>query len=311
MIPGAVYLPVPSGEPAKSFRHYRRVIDALIRIDRGRPLVLVAVGGGSTGDLGGFAAATYRRGIPYIQMPTTLLAMVDASIGGKTGINHPGAKNMIGAIWQPSVVLADLDRLTTLPARQLASGLVEVVKHALIRDSDFFDRLERDALSRRAIYDVRGGLLRDSVVRSVEIKGAVVAKDARETKGVREELNLGHTLGHAIEAVCGYRGVTHGEAVTVGIIAALRISEGRFGFRGCDRVEAVFSALGFPTRIMEGRGLTPKRLLEATRLDKKRRTGALRMTLLKSIGKAVIVDGITDREFRDVCSALIPSPGRP
>lgn len=296
--PKPASLALPSGEPCKSFAVFRRVIDFVIRHDDGSPLVLVAFGGGSVGDLTGFAAATYRRGIPFVQMPTTLLAMVDASVGGKTAINHPLAKNMIGAFHQPDAVLADLERLATLPTRELRSGLAEVVKHGLIADTLLFSRLEREPT---AFARGERDALAFAVERSVRVKARVVGQDERESRGIREVLNFGHTLGHAIEAVKRFRGVTHGEGVAVGMVAAAIVSEKLLGFTGRARVESLVKSLGLPTRL---KGLSARKLIEATRKDKKRRTGKLRMTLLKEIGSTAVLDNIDEHLLLEAAREL-------
>ncbi len=297
-IPGWRLLKLPGGEPSKTFASWRRILDACIALDDGSPLALVALGGGAVGDAVGFAAASYRRGVPFVQAPTTLLAMVDASVGGKTAINHPRAKNMIGAFHQPYAVVADLDRLGTLPARQFRSGLAEVIKHGIIGDPTLFARMERAPGDfRRA--DAPGVSI--AVERSVRLKAAVVARDERETKGVREALNFGHTLGHAIEAVHNYKGWLHGEAVAVGLVAAARISAQLVGFRDADRVESATAALGLPVRL---RGESATKLLAATRLDKKRRTGRLRLTLVDRIGRFRVVDGVDDKLFLSIACEL-------
>lgn len=297
-LPGWTALKLPGGEAAKTFASWRRILDACVARDDGSPLALVAFGGGAVGDAVGFAAACYRRGIPFVQAPTTLLAMVDASVGGKTAINHPRAKNMVGAFHQPRAVVADLDRLATLPRRQLLSGMAEVVKHGVIGDSALLKRIEREPRS-FTVHDGAG--IGYAVERSVRLKASIVARDEKETRGVREALNLGHTLGHAIEAVHGYRGWLHGEAVAVGLVAAARISERILGFRDAQRVEAVTAAIGLPVRL---RGESAARLLAATRLDKKRRTGRLRMTLMERVGSFRVIDGIDERLFVEIARCL-------
>jgi 3-dehydroquinate synthase len=289
---------LPAGEMAKTFSTWKQILDVLVEEDQGSPLLLVAYGGGAVGDVVGFAAASYRRGIPFLQVPTTLLAMVDASVGGKTAINHPNAKNMIGAFHQPVAVIADLDRLATLPAREFRAGLAEVVKHGLIGDIRLFHALE----SRPADFasSDRSGV-RLAVERSVRLKADVVRRDERETRGVREILNLGHTLGHAIESLHRYKGIRHGEAVAIGTCAACRVSRDLLGFSETARVESVISALGLPTRL---HGESAAKLLAATRFDKKRRSGRLRMTLLKAIGKPEVVDGIDERVLGAAARAI-------
>ncbi len=297
-LPGATYVPLASGEPAKTFSSWRALIDRLIGGDTGAPLLLVAYGGGTTGDVTGFAAATYRRGVPFVQVPTTLLAMVDASVGGKTAIDHPKAKNMIGAFHQPVAVVADIDRLATLPGRHFRAGLAEVVKHGVLGDHVLFGRME----SRPQDYaEWRGRGVDEAVERSVKLKARIVEEDERETKGVREFLNLGHTLGHALEAVRGFRGLLHGEAVAIGMVAAARISERLTGFGEAARIEALLARFGLPVRIG---GDSARSLIAAARLDKKRRTGRLRMTLVKAIGCVTVVDGIDERLFAEVCRGM-------
>lgn len=291
-------LSLPGGEASKTFASWRRILDRLIALDDGSPLTLVALGGGAVGDVVGFAAATYRRGIPFVQAPTTLLAMVDASVGGKTAINHPSAKNMIGAFHQPRAVLADLDRLRTLPARQFRSGLGEVVKHGVIGDADLFRQLERQPAA--FLTSVAPGIAL-AVERSVRLKADVVRRDERETKGIREFLNLGHTLGHAVETITHFKGYLHGEAVALGLVAAARISENLLGFKEADRVENVTASLGLPVKL---KGESARALLAATRLDKKRRTGRLRMTLVKKIGRVTVVDGVDEKLFVEIARGM-------
>lgn len=295
---GARRFALPPGERAKSFPAFARLIDALVAADDGSPLVLGAFGGGAVGDVVGFAAATYRRGIPFLQMPTTLLAMVDAAVGGKTAINHAAGKNLIGAFHQPVAVLADLDRLRTLPGRELRAGLAEVVKHGLIGDPTLFAALERRP---EDFLAWNGPGIALAVERSVRLKAAVVRRDERETRGVRECLNLGHTLGHAVETVHGHRGILHGEAVALGIAAALRVSERLLGFAETERAEAALAALGLPIRL---RGESARALLAAARRDKKRRTGRIRMTLLDRIGGFRVVDGIAESLFLEAARAI-------
>lgn len=285
-------LALPSGEPAKTFGSFRKVIDFLIENDDGSPLSLVAYGGGSIGDVVGFAASTYRRGIPFVQMPTTLLAMVDASVGGKTAINHPLAKNMVGTFHQPSVVIADLDLLRTLSPRQFRSGLAEVIKHGLIGDPKLFAMMEKNP---EDFLRWDGAGIAIAVERSVRLKARIVMQDERETKGIREALNFGHTLGHALESYHGYRKHTHGEAISIGMAAALRLSEKLLGFSEVERAESLLEKIGLPVRLT---GENAARLLDYTRRDKKRRTNALRMTLIESIGKIRVVDGIDERLLR-------------
>ncbi len=282
---------VEPGEPSKTLRNWEAVLDRLVALEDGtvRSLFLVNLGGGVVGDLGGFAAACYRRGIPFVQVPTTLLAQVDSSVGGKTGVNHPGGKNLVGAFHQPRVVVADLDTLKTLDRREIRSGLVEVIKYGLIRDAGFFALLEEN-LSRILALD--GVLLPEVVGRSCEIKAEVVGRDVREERGLRTLLNLGHTFGHAVEAATAYGRFTHGEAVGIGILCAARLSillgllpEDRYG-----RILSLLERLGVPTRAS---GVDPARVWEAMKRDKKFVRGRNRFVLLEEIGRARVVEGVS------------------
>ncbi|MBE0615045.1 MAG: 3-dehydroquinate synthase [Burkholderiales bacterium] len=271
------------GERYKDWTTLNRIYDALLEHRCDRKTALIALGGGVIGDLGGFAAATYMRGIPFIQVPTTLLAQVDSSIGGKTGINHPLGKNMIGAFYQPRVVLADIAVLASLPPRELSAGLAEVIKHGLVRDEAFVSWLEQNVERLRACEP---DALAHAVRRCCEIKAAVVAEDERET-GVRALLNFGHTFGHAIESGLGYGNWLHGEAVAAGMVMAANLSR-RMGFiaqADLDRIVALLKRAGLPT--MQP-GIAPARLLELMALDKKTEGGQLRFVLLDRIGAASI-----------------------
>ena len=271
------------GERYKDWATLNRIYDALLEHRCDRKTALIALGGGVIGDLAGFAAATYMRGIPFIQVPTTLLAQVDSSIGGKTGINHPLGKNMIGAFYQPRVVLADTAALASLPPRELSAGLAEVIKHGLIRDESFVDWLEQNVERLRAC-DTEA--LAHAVRRCCEIKAEVVAEDERET-GVRALLNFGHTFGHAIESALGYGNWLHGEAVAAGMVMAADLSR-RLGFiaqADLDRIVSLLNRAGLPT--MQP-GIAPERLLELMALDKKTEGGQLRFVLLDRIGAASI-----------------------
>ena len=297
-IPGARKLKLPSGEKAKTFSSYRKILDLLIKSDTGHPMVLIAFGGGAVGDVVGFAAATYRRGIPFLQVPTTVLAMVDASVGGKTAINHPDAKNMIGAFHQPEAVLADLNNLKTLPVRQIRSGLVEVLKHGLIADKKLFEEFEKDPAPLLA-WD--SSQLENAIAKSVRIKGQIVAKDALEKLGIREFLNLGHTLAHAIESVHNYRGFTHGEAVSIGLVAAGLVSKSLLNFQETERIEGALANFGLPIKLS---GESSKALILATKKDKKRRTSKLRMTLLTKIESPCVKDNIAESTLATIAKKL-------
>jgi 3-dehydroquinate synthase len=287
---------VPAGENSKSLRQVSRVLERLPAMKLDRKSFVVALGGGVVGDLAGFVAATYLRGIPFIQIPTSLLAMVDSSVGGKTGVNLPQGKNLVGAFHQPRLVLADIGTLATLPARELRAGFAEVIKTAAIRDAKFFAWLEQNyrkvlALDAQAVARV--------VRRCCEVKADVVSRDERES-GLRAILNFGHTIGHAMEALADYRGLLHGEAVAIGMIAAAELSVRCAGLKVSEagRIQQLIAGSGLPTRLGEGYGMPD--LLAAMKLDKKASAGRLRFVLLDRLGHAVVSDAVTDREIREV-----------
>ncbi|MDR2239181.1 MAG: 3-dehydroquinate synthase [Zoogloeaceae bacterium] len=289
---------LPDGEQHKNGRTLDRIYDALLQNRCERATTLIALGGGVIGDLAGFAAATYQRGIPFIQAPTTLLAQVDSSVGGKTGINHPLGKNMIGAFYQPRLVLADTDTLKTLPERELSAGLAEVIKYGLIRDLPFLDWLE-DNMARLRGRDA--GALSHAIERSCINKAEIVAEDETES-GVRALLNLGHTFGHAIEAGLGYGAWLHGEAVAAGTVMAAELSR-RLGWLNeadVSRIAALFEQAGLPVR---GPALSADRYLEWMALDKKVAAGKLRLVLLEALGKAVIRDDAPESAIRAAIEA--------
>jgi 3-dehydroquinate synthase len=275
---------LPDGEEYKCMATLMQIFDALLgaRFDRG--VTLIALGGGVIGDITGFAAACYQRGVPFIQIPTTLLAQVDSSVGGKTGVNHPLGKNMIGAFHQPQCVIADTDVLNTLNERELRAGIAEIIKYGLICDAEFFLWLESniDRLSAR-----EPEALAYAVERSCRDKAAVVAADERES-GVRALLNFGHTFGHAIETGMGYGAWLHGEAVAAGMCAAAELSarEGLLAPADARRAVELIARAGLPGRLP--REIDPDRFLELMAVDKKVQAGKLRLILLKSIGAAVV-----------------------
>jgi 3-dehydroquinate synthase len=277
-----IVLLVPEGEESKSLREAERLWDAFLAhgLDRSSPVV--AVGGGVVGDLAGFAGAAFMRGLPVIQVPTTLLAQVDASVGGKVAVNHPRGKNLIGAFHQPRLVLIDPEALRTLPEREYRSGLAEVVKTGAALNADLFAALESglDQLRRRDAT-----LLGDVVATCCTEKARIVERDEREETGLRMVLNYGHTVGHALEALSGYRRWLHGEAVAIGLTAAGRIAA-RIGWtdaRTAERQEALLRGVGLPTRFS---GLDPRALVDALRHDKKARDGRVPFVLLRSVGQA-------------------------
>ena len=271
------------GERYKDWVTLNRIYDALLEHRCDRKTTLIALGGGVVGDLTGFAAATYMRGVPFIQVPTTLLAQVDSSIGGKTGINHPLGKNMIGAFYQPRLVLADTEVLKSLPAREFSAGMAEVIKHGLVRDAAFFSWLEQNM---EALLAGDPQALAHAVRRCCEIKAAVVAEDERET-GVRALLNFGHTFGHAIESCLGYGEWLHGEAVAAGMAMAAELSYrmGNIARADVNRVVALLKRARLP---VTQPGLASGRLLESMAVDKKTEGGKLRFILLDRIGAASI-----------------------
>lgn len=275
---------LPAGEAAKSVEVASRGWDALLAAGLDRGSTVVALGGGAVGDLAGFVAATYMRGVNFVQLPTTLLAQVDASIGGKTAIDHPRAKNLVGAFHQPRLVLVDPVTLTTLPEREFRSGLAEVVKHGIVLDADYFGDLEkcREALLARDIET-----LTRVVAGSCRLKANVVERDEQEAE-LRAVLNYGHTIGHAVEAVTGYARWTHGEAVSLGIAAEARLAE-RLGVasRGtADRQIELLRAVGLPVR---DSGAAPSAVLEALGRDKKAREGRVPFVLAPEIGRFTVV----------------------
>lgn len=283
---------LPDGEAYKNWKTLNTIFDALLKGHCERSSTLIALGGGVIGDMAGFAAACYQRGMPFIQIPTTLLAQVDSSVGGKTAINHPLGKNMIGAFHQPRLVLADTESLTTLPERELRAGLAEVVKYALIRDPAFMEWLE---IHLEALLNKEAAALEYAVYRSCLHKAEIVARDERE-RGERALLNLGHTFGHAIEAELGYGVWLHGEAVAVGMLMAAELSADlRWLTRNdVERIERLFVRIGLP---VNGPAIPVDRYLELMWRDKKVRAGKMRLVLLKRIGEAVVTDTITTAEI--------------
>jgi 3-dehydroquinate synthase len=281
-------LSVPAGEASKCATQAERLWNELARLKVDRKSVIVAVGGGVVGDLAGFVAATFGRGLAFVQIPTTLLAQVDSSVGGKVGINLPAAKNMVGAFWQPVGVLIDLDVLKTLPEREYRSGLAEVVKYGVILDADFFTYLEQHAEELNA-RDPRA--LEHVVARSCRLKADVVESDEREETGLRAVLNYGHTFCHAIEAVTGYGPYLHGEAVAIGMICASRLAEllGRIGPEITQRQQALLSRLGLPTAAPQ---LDQNQLLAAMQHDKKAEAGRLKFVLPSKLGHVEVVAGV-------------------
>jgi len=275
---------IADGERHKTLDTFAEIQQALVERRAARDAVIIALGGGVVGDIAGFAAACYQRGVDLVQVPTTLLAQVDSSVGGKTGVNLPGGKNLVGAFHQPRCVVSDTATLATLDPREVRAGFAEVVKYGLIGDPDFFDWLEANLA---ALLDLDDDALGVAVVRSCERKAALVVADERES-GVRALLNLGHTFAHAIETGTGYGAWLHGEAVAAGIVLAARMSH-RMGWlagQDCERIERLFLRAGLPVRAPAA--LSPERMLELMSVDKKIRRGRLRLILLREIGDAVM-----------------------
>ena len=288
---------IPDGEQHKNWDTLNDVLTRLLELKVDRTTPIVALGGGVVGDLAGFAAAIYQRGIPYVQVPTTLLAQVDSSVGGKTAVNHRLGKNMIGAFHQPVAVLIDTGCLATLPAREVTAGLAEVVKYGAIRDAAFFDWLERNM---RALREREDDALAHAIHESCRVKAEIVAADERET-GERALLNFGHTFGHAIETATGYGTWLHGEAVGTGMLLASRLSERVCGLPAAERsrVEALVAAAGLPTVAPK---LALDRWLDLMGRDKKVERGRMRFVLLERLARAVVRADVDERDLAAVLS---------
>ena len=285
---------VRAGEASKTLSEAEAICGRMIEAGLDRSSFVVALGGGMVGDLAGFAAAIYHRGIPCVQIPTTLLAQVDSSIGGKTAVNTAAGKNLIGAWHQPALVISDVDTLATLAPREWRQGFAEIVKHAVIRDAEMFGMLER--FDRKELAPL--------VRRNVEIKAAIVAADERETTGERALLNFGHTIGHAIERAGEYRDFLHGEAVSLGIVAACEISVRKAGLSGLERTKIVQALESFelPTRVPAD--FPKEKILEAIRFDKKFARGEVRFVVVPAIGAARLATDVTMDDIALAVSAL-------
>ena len=288
------------GEQTKTLRTLEVLYDWLAEGRAERTDVVVALGGGVVGDLAGFLAASYLRGMPLVQVPTTLLAQVDSSIGGKTGANHPKAKNLIGAFYQANLVVVDPSALTTLPAREFRGGLGEVVKYGVILDAELFDLIE----DKQADILKQGGPVVDHIVaRCADLKVQVVGEDEREA-GLRMILNFGHTIGHAIEAATNYEALLHGEAVAIGMSGAAQIAVrmGMFDAASCQRLQALLKSLGLP---YAARGLAWELVRDATALDKKTRSGRINWILPTAIGTVEVCDTVPDEIVEQVLQTLL------
>jgi len=294
---GVKVIPIvlPDGEAYKNAETLNKIYDVLLQNRCERSTTLIALGGGVIGDLTGYAAATYLRGVPFIQIPTTLLSQVDSSVGGKTGINHPLGKNMIGAFYQPQVVLADIDTLKTLPPREFSAGMAEVIKYGLIRDSDFFDWLEANIDALMALDEVA---ISEAIYRSCQNKAEVVARDEHES-GERALLNLGHTFGHAIENAMGYGVWLHGEAVAAGTMLAADLSL-RMGWLTQAEVKRMYDLLTKARLPLDAPKLGVDKYLDLMQLDKKVADGKIRLILQQGIGKSVITSDYDAEKLRAV-----------
>lgn len=297
---------VPAGEPSKSMTVAEQVCEAMAGARHDRSSVVVALGGGVIGDLAGFVAAIYYRGIPFVQLPTTVMAQVDSAVGGKTGVNLRKAKNLVGSFHQPSLVIADIDTLLTLPDRALYEGFAEVIKHGIIRDRNFFFRL---AGFRRELDTIRGGspdhsALAAVIQRNVEIKAAIVSEDEHETRGIRALLNFGHTIGHAIEAVAGYGELLHGEAISLGMVAAANLSVSHAGLPEAERdaIHEMLRCYELPTR--PEKPLNVAAIMEALLLDKKFASGEVRYVLTPSIGSSGVYRTVRVEDIRWAIESL-------
>lgn len=290
---------LPDGEQHKTLASVERVWDGMLAAGFNRRVTVIALGGGVIGDMTGFAAACYQRGVAFIQMPTTLLSQVDSSVGGKTGVNHPRGKNMLGAFWQPRAVIIDTDTLATLPPRELSAGLSEVIKYGFIHDRDFLAWLEQHMKALRALDR---SALTQAILRSCAIKAEIVAEDETE-QGVRALLNLGHTFGHAIETHQGYGQWLHGEAIAAGMGMASRLSVdlGHLSENDHVRVIRALEAAGLPTHAPDG--MTTDRFIELMRRDKKVLDTRLRLVLLKALGEAYVDDDVDETRLRHIIEA--------
>jgi 3-dehydroquinate synthase len=296
---GVIEIVLPDGEAYKNSETLNTIYDALLQNRCERSTTLIALGGGVIGDLTGYAAATYLRGVPFIQIPTTLLSQVDSSVGGKTGINHPLGKNMIGAFYQPKLVLADIDTLQTLPKRELSAGVAEVIKYGLIRDADFFDWLETNI---KSVMGLDAAVISYAIYRSCKNKAEVVAADEHEA-GERALLNLGHTFGHAIENAMGYGVWLHGEAVAAGTMLAADLSQ-RMGWLKDVEVNRMYDLLTASGLPLNAPNLGITKYLDLMQSDKKVADGKIRLVLQQGIGKAVITSDYDADKLKQTLESL-------
>jgi 3-dehydroquinate synthase len=294
---GASLITIPAGEQSKTLQQAAAICDRMIAAGLDRQSFVVGLGGGMIGDISGFVAAIYHRGIPHVQIPTTLLAMVDSSIGGKTGVDTRAGKNLIGAFHQPSLVIDDLNVLKTLPRRQFNQGFAEIIKHAVIADTRMF----------RTLQSWKAGAapaLQTLIKRNIQVKSSIVAQDERDRTGQRALLNFGHTVGHAIERAGNYRKFLHGEAVSLGIVAACAISVKRAGLPPDQRSAIVdlLGRFGLPTGLPQN--YLRKTILDAVKFDKKFKSGKVRFVVTRRIGRAYVADNVTLDDIREAVETL-------
>lgn len=294
-----IVITIPDGEEYKNLLWMEQIWSELLKCRLDRNSAVLALGGGVIGDMAGFAASVYMRGIRYVQLPTTLLAQVDSSVGGKTGVNHILGKNMIGAFWQPSLVWVDVNTLSSLPKNEFLAGLAEVIKYGVIWDEEFFNYLDKN---KDAILSLEAGALAHIIARSCRIKADVVSRDEREA-GLRAILNYGHTIGHAIETTTGYTHYLHGEAVAIGmkVEADLAVQIGLMSEEEAVRVKRIIESYGLPTDLPKSVG--SEEILEAMELDKKALAGQLRFTLPEKVGRAKVNEPVG----KDALMALFKS----
>lgn len=300
---------IEPGEKSKSLAVISSLYDRLVNMKADRQTVVIAVGGGVTGDAAGFVAATYVRGLPFVQVPTSLLAHVDSSVGGKVGVNHPQAKNLIGAFYQPLGVFIDTSTLETLPERDYRSGLAEVVKYGVILDAKFFQYLEQNiaGLNQRT-----ADVLRTVIARCCELKAEVVEQDEHERTGLRAILNYGHTFAHAFEALCGYGELMHGEAVSIGMVYASYLAEklNLISHQETERQIQLLQSLGLPVSLPEGSSLNTDDILDRMKLDKKTVGGKLRFVLPTCLGRVEVFKDIPEELVREVLDELKQSTSK-
>lgn len=292
---------LPDGEKYKTLESFNQIITELLSAGFGRDCTLAALGGGVVGDITGYAAASYQRGVDFIQIPTTLLSQVDSSVGGKTGVNHPLGKNMIGAFHQPRGVVIDTDCLSTLPLRELSAGMAEVIKYGIICDQDFFCWLERNV---KSAMNLDEDAISNTIAKCCSIKAEVVRLDEKES-GVRALLNLGHTFGHAIESFMGYGNWLHGEGVAAGMVLAAKVSKnmGKLSESELIRIETILKAAGLPTEAPEE--MDYKSFVELMRHDKKVKNGIIRYVLPNSIGNSEVFKAASDSSIEECVKAAI------